>query len=219
MHTITDHGCWGRPCISRIARLRLPAPLSRSRPKSCGLWASGSTRIGSGPKNIDLMLRAFARLRQDRPSVDCRFEIVGETMSAQDADYVARCRALAHDLQIDDRVTWSPGVSFSDVPAAFRRGNLFLSANDNGLDKAILEAMASGLAVVAMHPAVAQPLGPCYVTSENAFAAALVALADATTEERQAMGNRLREYVRTAHGLPQLGARIAGELKAIADAG
>jgi glycosyltransferase involved in cell wall biosynthesis len=151
----------------------------RFRPPAAGYVGDQSLRIItigrlSQVKNIDLMLRAFARLRQDRPSVDCRFEIVGETMSAQDADYVARCRALAHDLQIDDRVTWSPGVSFSDVPAAFRRGNLFLSANDNGLDKAILEAMASGLAVVAMHPAVAQPLGPCYVTSENAFAAALV---------------------------------------------
>lgn len=167
-------------------------------------------------KNIDLMIRAVARLRDALPGVPVRFAIVGEPLSDQDKAYVDSCRALAAALGIDDLVEWQDPVSFAEVHTAYHRGGIFLSANDNGLDKAILEAMASGLAVVAMHPALKAPLGPYYAKDESAFGEALINLASVDQQTRRTIGSRLRRYVESEHSLTQLGKRVAEELKAIA---
>jgi glycosyltransferase involved in cell wall biosynthesis len=167
-------------------------------------------------KHIDRMVRAFAALRSAEAGLPCRFEIVGEPLSARDEAYMAECQALARELGVADAIEWSGPVPFARIPQAYHRGDLFLSANANGLDKAILEAMASGLAVVAMHPAVAEPLGPYFGRDEVQFSAAVLAVARLGPERRCAFGADLREYVCRTHGLPQLGRRIARELKEIA---
>jgi len=167
-------------------------------------------------KNIALMIRALARLRSLGPAQGATLTLIGEALSDGDKLYVAECRRLADELGVSDAVEWAPPVSFAEVHRAYRRGDVFLSANDNGLDKAILEAMASGLAVVAMHPAVAEPLGRYYTRNPEGFIAAVIAVAGLDAAARRELGADLREYVRREHGLPQLGRRIAGELKEIA---
>ena len=167
-------------------------------------------------KNIDLMIRALVRLRDALPGLPVRFVIVGEPLSGQDQAYVDSCRELAASLGIDDLVEWQAPVSFAEVHTAYYRGDIFLSANDNGLDKAILEAMASGLAVVAMHPALEAPLGPYYAKDESAFGESLINLASLDHQTRRTIGSRLRRYVESEHSLAQLGRRVAAELKAIA---
>ena len=167
-------------------------------------------------KNIDLMIRALAGLRRALPRTPVRFTIVGEPLSQQDRDYVAVCRDLAKALGVDDVVEWAGPVSFDKVHTAYHRGDIFLSANDNGLDKAILEAMASGLPVIAMHPALKAPLGQFYVESEAGFGEALISLASLDHEARREIGSRLRRYVESEHSLSQLGRRITEQLQAIA---
>lgn len=167
-------------------------------------------------KNIDLMIRALARLHDALPGLPVRFVIVGEPLSGQDHAYVDSCRELAASLGIDDLVEWQGPISFAEVHTAYHRGDIFLSANDNGLDKAILEAMASGLAVVAMHPALKAPLGPYYAKDESAFGESLINLASLDHQSRRTIGSRLRNYVESEHSLTQLGRRVVAELKAIA---
>lgn len=167
-------------------------------------------------KNIDLMIRAFAELRRALPAVTSEFAIVGECLTAKDEAYRQTCVDLASRLGIATSVDWRPPVPFDRVHRTYGEGDIFLSANDNGLDKAILEAMASGLTVVAMHPAVAEPLGRYFARDEDGFAQALIALARLDADARATLAAGLREYVRREHGLERLGARIAGELKELA---
>ena len=166
-------------------------------------------------KNLDLMIRALARLRNALPGVPVRLSLIGEPLSDQDRDYVDTCRELAAALGVADIVQWHGPVSFARVHTAYHRGDIFLSANDNGLDKAILEAMASGLAVVAMHPALEAPLGPYYAKDESAFGESLINLASLDHQARRTIGSRLRRYVESEHSLAQLGRRVTAELKAI----
>ena len=194
--------------------------INRFRPGP--LPASGAplrlTTIGriSPVKNIDLMLRAFAGLRARKPGLACSLTIIGEAQSERDRNYVDACRTLATALGIHDVVAWLPPVPFDKVHSAYHRGDIFLSANDNGLDKAILEAMASGLPVIAMHPALKAPLGQFYVESEAGFGEALISLASLDHEARREIGSRLRRYVESEHSLSQLGRRITEQLQAIA---
>jgi glycosyltransferase involved in cell wall biosynthesis len=164
-------------------------------------------------KNISLMLRAVARLRAERPNMAIEFLVFGEPLTKKDGEYLNECLRLSQSLGIESVVKWMPSVPFHTVHHAYRHGDVFLSANDNGLDKAILEAMASGLAVVAMHPAVAEPLGAQYAINEQAFGASLLAACDLDAAARVALGERLREHVLHKHGLAQLGHRVADELK------
>ena len=163
-------------------------------------------------KNIDLMLRAVARLHAEH-RLSTELLVIGEALTGKDQHYAASCRDMADSLGIAGMVHWLPPVPFDRVHEAYHQGDVFLSANDNGLDKAILEAMACGLPVIAMHPAVAEPLRRFYARDEQSFYEALVALCELDSNDRGTLGMGLREYVIREHGLARLGRRIADELK------
>jgi glycosyltransferase involved in cell wall biosynthesis len=185
------------------------------------------TRAGNGPlrlvtvgrlapvKNIDLMMRAAKFLATARPALDFRFDIVGEPVTSRDREYVAECKALAASLGIAHHVRWCDSVPFKSVNQVYREGGIFLSANDNGLDKAILEAMASGMPVIAMHPALAEGLGEFCATDEATFQEKLLKVSDFNEDARQRLGLQLREFIEQEHGLPRLGRVIAGLLKGL----
>jgi glycosyltransferase involved in cell wall biosynthesis len=166
-------------------------------------------------KNIDLMLRAVRSLSLARPALEFELVIVGEPLTGRDREYIAECKALAASLDIGHHVRWRDPVPFKSVHQVYREGGIFLSANDNGLDKAILEAMASGLPVVAMHPALAAGLGEFCATDEASFQEKLLKICDLDEDARRRLGLQLREFIELEHGLPRLGRVIAGLLKGL----
>ena len=90
-------------------------------------------------KDFTTLIRAFARLREDRP---CRLIILGEGRQE------AKLRTLAGDLGVGDMVGF-PG--FTDNPYAYMaRADLFvLSSRWEGSPNVLTEAMALGTPVVA----------------------------------------------------------------------
>jgi glycosyltransferase involved in cell wall biosynthesis len=91
-------------------------------------------------KNVDGLLRALATL-VDLP---WHLEVAG---SGPDE---ARCRALAGELLLSERVTWLGNVSSHEVEALLLRSQvLALVSKVEAAPYAILEAMAAGVAVVA----------------------------------------------------------------------
>ncbi|WP_423141288.1 glycosyltransferase family 4 protein [Parablastomonas sp. CN1-191] len=166
-------------------------------------------------KQIDWMIAALARLRREEPGLPVSLAIIGEALGAPDHAYVERCRALARELGVEDAIEWCGPVGFADVHLAYHRGDVFLSAGGSGLDKTILEAMASGLPVIAINPALAEPLGSFYCADIDAYGDALVRMARLGDEARAATGANLRDYVIREHDLVGLGRKIAGELKAL----
>ena len=184
-------------------------PLANERDKTIRLMTVG--RI-TPVKNIDLMIRAFARLRDQRPGLHAEFLIIGEPLSARDTEYLNECQTLSNSLGLETVVSWMPPVPFHSVHEAYQQGDIFLSACSSGLDKTILEAMASGLSVVAMHRAVAEPLGAYLARDEGTFGESLVSLCDLAGGDRAALGLRLRNFVVRDHSLVRLGRRISDEL-------
>ena len=93
-------------------------------------------------KNVPLLVEAIARVRERVPNV--HLLIVG------DGPERSAVRALVGELGLVDCVTFAGQVAHRDTPACYRTGDVFaLSSDFDNSPNAVLEAMASGLPIVA----------------------------------------------------------------------
>jgi glycosyltransferase involved in cell wall biosynthesis len=94
-------------------------------------------------KNIPFLLRALRHLLTQAPRT--RLLIVGEG-TEQDA-----LEKLATELGLDDRVVFAGKVAYADVPRYYAAADLFVMTSvTEVMPLALLEAMASGLPIVAL---------------------------------------------------------------------
>ena len=114
--------------------------------------------LGSGPVllsirqchplyNIDVIIRAFARVRGEIPDARLLVKLV-----SQDANdpYLAEMRALADQLALSDAVVYVPQVAYAEIPDLYRAADVVLSVpSSDGLPVSVLEAMACGTPVIA----------------------------------------------------------------------
>lgn len=76
------------------------------------------------------------------------FDIVGGPVTKEDEFYEQEMRGLVKELGLDGIVNFIGEKKYSDLPEIYRRHDVFLHASRTGsMDKAVLEALASGLAV------------------------------------------------------------------------
>ena len=154
-------------------------------------------------KDLETLLRAFAQVRATVP--DCRLRLFGPMPEGGD-DYFHRCARLVSKLGLESTATFEGPIS---PPAeAYQAGHVFvLTSISEGFPYVVLEAMASGRAVVATDVGgVAEAIGDAGVLvpprDSSAVAAACVRLL-ARPDERRAMGAAARarvvEEFTTAH--------------------
>jgi glycosyltransferase involved in cell wall biosynthesis len=121
--------------LDRIAKLRTIAPGHAPRLVIVGrqVEAKGTGRV----------IEALRVLQGDLP--EATLEVVG------DGPDLARFKALADDLGVGDRVSFTGQVDHDGVLAALDRADLFVfpTTSSEGFPKAALEALASGLPVLA----------------------------------------------------------------------
>ena len=188
---------WRQP-RARVHQLPNGVDLQRFRPQPAPprepvIGAVGGLRP---VKNQQLLLRAFARLRQP-----VRLELVGD---GPDAPSLV---ALARELGIHDRVRFAGATQ--DTSTVYGRFDVFaLSSQSEQMPLVLLEAMACGLPVAATDVGdvarmVAAPNRPYVVArDESALAAALDSLVrDASLRARLGALNRARceqDYEATA---------------------
>jgi glycosyltransferase involved in cell wall biosynthesis len=117
-------------------RAFIPSPTPEQTPT---ILIVGNLLAGKGH---ELVLRAFGRVRDSQPGLQCR--IIGE---GADRD---RFAALAKDLGISDQIHFLGQRSRSEVAEAMRNCTIFaLPSRYEGLGCVYLEAMASGKPVIA----------------------------------------------------------------------
>ena len=124
------------------------------------VWAPGSPlrliTVGrlAVAKNIQSILLALPAIRQVYP--DVHLDIVG------DGDYRWVLEELALQLRVNDSVTFYGNLEHKDVLAALSRSHLFVFPSlREGFPKAVLEALACGLPVIATRTsAIPQLLKP-----------------------------------------------------------
>lgn len=106
-------------------------------------WVIGSVGRMAAVKDYPTLIRAFAQLlgRHPRPEA-LRLILVG------DGPEMPRCQALVRELGLEDKV-WLPGDR-QDIAEWLRAFDVFvLPSLGEGISNTLLEAMASGLPVVA----------------------------------------------------------------------
>jgi len=127
-----------------------PAPASDAIRRRYGLdggrWILTVARLVPH-KGVDITLQALAGLAQGHP--DLRYAVVGR------GDHQDALESLARELRIEDRVRFLTDVSDADLPAIYNAADLYVGVSrQDGIDVegfgiSLLEASASGLAVVA----------------------------------------------------------------------
>ena len=110
-------------------------------------------------KDFPTLLRAFARVRQDRP---VRLAIVGETNAKQ----TARLQDLAGELDVQDAFALL-GYQPNPLPYMARAAAFVLSSRYEGFPNVLLEAMACGTPVVSTDC----PSGPSEILDGGAYGA------------------------------------------------
>jgi glycosyltransferase involved in cell wall biosynthesis len=103
-------------------------------------------------KRLDLVLRSFAKILQAEPAA---------TLVRAGGALSPPMRSLARELGVDRSVVEMPFLSRAELAALYRRAHVFLLCSETeGFGLPVLEAMASGLPVIARDlPAIREVAG------------------------------------------------------------
>jgi glycosyltransferase involved in cell wall biosynthesis len=146
--------------------------------------------------NIDVLIKAFARLVQQRPEAQARLCLLGGGPQA------AELQALAQQLRVHDQVDFVGRVGDQAMVEALQRSRVSVSVpTSDATSVSVLESMACGLPIIASDlPANRQWITPGQggwlvpARDEAALVQALITAHD-QAEVRQSMGQCNRERI------------------------
>jgi len=154
-------------------------------------------------KDLETMILAVKSLRED--GFDVALDVVGAPFLTEDKFYFNNLKDLAANTGLSGVIKFLGARSNDDLPSIYRGHGTFLHASKTGsLDKAVLEAMASGLYVVSSSEAF-RFLPELYRYHEN-DAVNLAAKVREIIETRPAAG--LRDRILREHNLSNLTEKI-----------
>lgn len=158
-------------------------------------------------KNILGLVRAWREVCLEPSRANWVLQIAGP----DELDHQREVKELVHSLGLDARVEFLGMVSEADKGALLNAADLFvLPSFSENFGIAVAEALAHGLPVVATHGTpwgglVDRGCGWWVEPSPDALAQAMAAGVDMTPADRQAMGQRGREYAHTEFSWDRIG--------------
>ena len=159
-------------------------------------------------KRLEILVEAASFLAAEGRLGDFRFTLVGQPSDEAQAVYVRGIKDDIDRLGLSQAFDFTGTIPFARVVECYREADLFVSMQEQrGLDKAVLEAMACGLPVIAANRSFEPLLGELagqmlYSAHEpEELGARLVEMAALTPARRRELGLRLRERVVAQHGL------------------
>ncbi len=161
-------------------------------------------------KQLETLLAA-AQLLRDRHGVrDFHLRIVGNA-APEHAAYAAGMRQRAADMGLAGCVEFAGHVPYAQIAPVYQQADVLVNVSATGsVDKAPLEAMSCGLAVVTTNEAFGALLaqwGDLLLAppqNADALAGRLARLAQMPAGERAALGADLRTLVQREHSLTRL---------------
>ena len=203
----------GGTSFAREVHERLGTPMERF---TCVPGAVDTQRFTPGTLGADNAVRVLYHGRVDRRKgvldfIEACAKLTGHwsaTVSGIGPDLDA-AEALVAERELTDRIVFTGYADYADVPQIYREHHVFASPTyAEGFSNTILEAMASGLAIVSCH---AVGVSDCLRDGENGLlvkpgdVAALAERLQALIEDRL-----LRQRLGDARRWPSAGRPIAG---------
>ena len=154
-------------------------------------------------KRCDTLVRAVALARER--GIDLELAVHGPCVTAAEERHRRELERLVAELRLDAVVRLGGGVPRGEVPALLARADALVNATVGGSsDKALYEACASCLPVIASNPVVEDLLPPELRFREGDARDLALRLGDVarlSPEERRALGRELRRRVEAAHSV------------------
>lgn len=192
-------------------------------------FSPGPLREGAGPlrvvsvgrlspvKRLEFLVETAGYLAGQGRLADFRFALVGQPSNQAQAEYVRGIRERIGSLGLEEAFEFVGTIPFARVADCYHEADLFVSMQEQrGLDKAVLEAMACGLPILAANASFEPLLGgrarellfPPDKPEE--LGQRLIRMAGLDPAQRRELGLSLRERVVAEHGLGKLMDRIIG---------
>lgn len=176
----------------------------------------------SPSKHLGLLLDAIEAW-QNRCDVDWELTIVGASTSPTEQFYEKQLVDRITKMSDRDRIHLRGRLDPENIAQLLSDADVFINVSSTGsLDKAIVEAMASGCVVLSSNAAfcqIARESGhpECCVAAEaGALAEAINRVVQQSAVEKQALGETLRIIAVRDHSLGQLINRVCLELRLLA---
>lgn len=179
------------------------APGEAARENGLIVTVGRITRI----KHLPVILECFRQL-----PVHCRLLIVGNTVTPGDAALLHDLKEWIHRHGLAKRVTIGP-MTHAEIPALLRRAELVLHACGGGLDKIVLEAMATGCPIVSSSHAAHHVLTEECLATDEGMGEKAKALMEISPERRDVLGKELRKRVVEHHSLQKLIPKLVEEMR------
>ena len=167
----------------------------------------------SPPKKLDEMIEGV-RLARSR-GVDARIDLYGTAGSEQEAAYKRALEELVAQPEYSEFASVGGPILRTELPPVYAGADV-VASDFISTDKIVLEACASCRPVIASHPAFdtlfagIEPSLAFERGRPETFADRVEALAALSDEQRHAIGETLRERVRTQHSVETWADAILG---------
>ncbi len=220
--TSTPHGC--RMVSKKIHVVgqgidtELFSPHTRARGSRTPLRAVTVSRLARS-KDIDFLLQVILKLKDE--GVLVHLSVIGGPLTTDDTRYEKELRATVARTGLHESVTFVGAVAQKVLPDMLREEQCFLNAYKNkSLDKALLEAMASGLPTISSNASYRDIIMSLFSDEEtrallcppegdrDAYVHSVRALAILDDARYADIARRLREHVVNEHGIQALFERI-----------
>lgn len=174
-------------------------------------------------KDAASLIRAARRLKDKWNGRAFTLKFVGGPLLERDHAYLEEMKKLATTLDVANVIEWTGEIPFDNVAPYYRAIDLFVSTSVTGsIDKAVLEAMASGVPAITSNEAFGPVFGD--LADRLTFSPGDVAglaqkidyFAGLAPDKRKDYAVRLREIVMKRHNVDTLVERIVNVLGSIA---
>jgi len=103
-------------------------------------------------KNLHILIDA-AKLLKDK-GISFELKIAGRPVTKDDEKYLAKLSGAVRDGALEKEISFIGSVPYSKIETLYQSGDVFVNLSETGsLDKAVLEAMASGISVLTSNEA------------------------------------------------------------------
>lgn len=106
----------------------------------------------SKAKKLDILIGAASILKNN--GEDFEIQIAGTPIMKNDKEYFEELKKRIKEKNLEDRVSFVGAIPYKDIEKFYQAGDLFINLSSTGsMDKAVLEAMASGVNVLTSNEA------------------------------------------------------------------